>query len=527
MRLTLQELLTKEYYQDFNVLCGAGGLGNVVRSATVMDAIDIENWLQGGEILLSSGYIWKDSPQAFAVMIERVSAAGAAGLFIKLGRFMDSLPPQAVEAAERLRFPIVQMPKHMLFLDVLEPVLSSIINSQAEELRYSQQTRKAFIDLMIRGGGISEILQTLRDFCGREVLFYDAVFELLHSPQLPPQSAKGQESLWHTRETYPARMDGRFLGYLINLGPAPFDQVDLTAVEHAVTSIILTLQKNLSNAKVEERYRDNFVQDLVNNNIKSREEVLRRGRVFGWDLSGNGYVSIIVDIDDFKKQYLRMSSKSDSHTINEVMANIGSFCRNFLRQYYSGCISTLFSDSTAFLLPIQHSQEEFCCLLSVCEVLREQIAKQFRFTVTVGVGEPQESIMLAHLSFQQAKRSVALSRRTHVRDHVMAYRDLGIYQFLDQLRQSGEMRASLLRPIRTLERYDDLHHTQLLDTLVQIAEHQWNLRQTAQGMYAHYNTVKSRYKKICEVLETDLSSMEQRLQMDLAVKLHLITCLEP
>ena len=43
--LTLGEFLENEEFQNYEVLCGRKGLSRIVNSATVMDAVDIENWL--------------------------------------------------------------------------------------------------------------------------------------------------------------------------------------------------------------------------------------------------------------------------------------------------------------------------------------------------------------------------------------------------------------------------------------------------------------------------------------------------
>lgn len=47
-----------------------------------MDAVDIENWLRGGEIVMTSGYIWKDNPKSILKMIESINNVGATALFI-------------------------------------------------------------------------------------------------------------------------------------------------------------------------------------------------------------------------------------------------------------------------------------------------------------------------------------------------------------------------------------------------------------------------------------------------------------
>ena len=41
-------------------------------------------------------------------------------------------------------------------------------------------------------------------------------------------------------------------------------------------------------------------------------------------------------------------------------------------------------------------------------------------------------------------------------------------------------------------------------------------------MYIHYNSMNYRYSKICQILEMNLQDQEQRLNLELALKLYQI-----
>ena len=110
MKLTVNQILHTEGFEKFRVICGNRGLNREVSSVSVIDAPDIYNWLQGGEILLTSGYIFKDNTEYLLELIEKIAKNGAAALFIKLGRFIDDMPDEVHIKADELSFPIVYMP---------------------------------------------------------------------------------------------------------------------------------------------------------------------------------------------------------------------------------------------------------------------------------------------------------------------------------------------------------------------------------------------------------------------------------
>ena len=73
MKLTVNQILHTEGFEKFRVICGNRGLNREVSSVSVIDAPDIYNWLQGGEILLTSGYIFKNNSDIDLAVFENVN----------------------------------------------------------------------------------------------------------------------------------------------------------------------------------------------------------------------------------------------------------------------------------------------------------------------------------------------------------------------------------------------------------------------------------------------------------------------
>jgi len=517
--LTLGEFLENEEFQNYEVLCGRKGLSRIVNSATVMDAVDIENWLRGGEIVMTSGYIWKDNPKAFLKMIESINNAGATALFIKLGRFIDELIPEAYELAEKLNFPIIKMPVNELFLGVIEPVLTRIIDYQAIELRHSQEIHNSFIDIVTKGGGINKIIDTLSILCEKDIAFYDAVLDNIFANVILENKEELKKNYRKIYEYHSVSMDGKFLGSIINLSKEPFTQYDIMAVEHASTVLNLVQQKTISNVQIETKYKTNFVQDLTICNIKTREEVLQRGSVFGWDLTKEGYTCVIIDIDDFKKEYLKINSITDSKKLNISIEHIFEMSQGMITEYYRDAMFTYLSDSLTAIIPNENREEDYCVLKTLLNKIRSRIQKETQFTATISIGCYQSDIMDIWKSYRQAQKCIKISRRIFERNHLISFRELGIYLFLDSLQQTEDSRALSQQKLADLISYDEEHNSQLMETLVEIVNHNWNLKLTSECMFLHYNTIKKRFFKIQELLQTDLNNTSEKLIIELIIRL--------
>ena len=67
--MTVQEMLNIPFFSDMIVAGGQDGLFREVTSVSVMDAPDIHEWMKGGEFLITTAYIFKDSPEGMLPLI--------------------------------------------------------------------------------------------------------------------------------------------------------------------------------------------------------------------------------------------------------------------------------------------------------------------------------------------------------------------------------------------------------------------------------------------------------------------------
>lgn len=101
----------------------------------------------------------------------------------------------------------------------------------------------------------------------------------------------------------------------------------------------------------------------------------------------------------------------------------------------------------------------------------------------------------------------------------MFYKDLGVYRLLEAIYNTSQAKEFYKLSIGKLIRYDEKRGTELFKTLVCIKECDWNLKNAAQKMYIHYNTIKYRYKKIEQILNIDLENSEERFIISISIKL--------
>jgi sugar diacid utilization regulator len=130
--------------------------------------------------------------------------------------------------------------------------------------------------------------------------------------------------------------------------------------------------------------------------------------------------------------------------------------------------------------------------------VRESLAP---VTVSVAIGATCRRLQEYASAYRVAAAALDLRRRTSSEEAILSLAELGIYQFLLQVRRPHELAefaAKLLDPLRSAER------AALLPTLRCYLDHGMSATETARALFVHVNTVAYRIRRIEETLGLDL-----------------------
>ena len=107
---------------------------------------------------------------------------------------------------------------------------------------------------------------------------------------------------------------------------------------------------------------------------------------------------------------------------------------------------------------------------------------------------------------------------------VVAYQDLGIYKLLMDIENQDVINEYYAETIQRLVEYDKLNQTNYCDVLQCYLEHSGSVKETAEAMFVHRNTINYKINKIEEMLNCDLSELDTRLLYSIAFMLKKRLC---
>lgn len=535
--MTVEELLQLPTIKGLKLISGNLGVHREISTVTVVDTPDGFQWLKGNEVVITTTYALEKTPNAFLDFISKLLSRNISALIVKSDRYIKVIPENAKKLCDEKALPLIYCPAIYAFTDIINPTLSGIISKQAEQLKESSKIHESFLELAINDRSIHQILQTLSTLIQEPTAYVDTVFHKVYFSENVSEDSLYLKGLSYEiilneyREKYQCidvvNKEQKF-GYIMLLSdrsdrtyPDTDSNVYKTAIEYASIVIILRMQIRISNRMIEEKYYSSFVGDLMLNNVKTREEINTRAHLYGWNLDGGGFVAII-DINNIKKYYLRNLDTGTNEKLQKYTDQIFDTSIKYIKQAFPSTIYYSQSDFIAFLITGKLPVSARKTLADTFSQIQHSLLNAVPFTISMGVGMYVDDIINIHNSYQQAKQVIQTVYQIQQFNRLFFYDQIGIYRLLFSISSNNEAIEFCDKYVKPLQQYDDQHHANLIETLQSIINCGWNLKLASEKLFLHYNSVKYRFQKICDLLEIDLRDNSRHTEIELALKIYLI-----
>lgn len=291
MSLTVRDVLAHPSLQSASpaVLSGHDNLEHPVRWVHSADLYDIAGLLRGDEVLLTNGVGLIDVTDAGRrLYVRRLAERGVAGLFFEVGRTFEQVPPEMVEEALPLGFPVVELAPTLRFTEVAEAVNSELIDRSVSRLRYADETSRSLSEALARGATLNELIEQVAAMLGTSARLSD------YAGRVIVESGVG-ESSGAQRSEVPVMVDGTAWGRL-SVDPEGVPELLCAAVlDRAPTVLGLCLMREQTGIAGTLRAQQLVLDQLVANQTSEHSMLESRLRAAGIATTGQRYVCVAID----------------------------------------------------------------------------------------------------------------------------------------------------------------------------------------------------------------------------------------
>lgn len=141
-------------------------------------------------------------------------------------------------------------------------------------------------------------------------------------------------------------------------------------------------------------------------------------------------------------------------------------------------------------------------------------------TAVFCVGNQAEELRQLHKSYETANQMAEVSalgkipgEEVYGRHKMIVYKNAGMFRILFALKDEEVMQEYVRDTVQPLLEYDALHNTDLAGVLQCYLRHDGSLQDTANELIVHRNTVNYKINKASEILEMDLTRLQNRLEV--------------
>ncbi len=301
------------------------------------------------------------------------------------------------------------------------------------------------------------------------------------------------------------RKDADILGYIWvveddkRLNHEQFVQIKQAA--QAAKSILAQL--HLQRRKEEEGYRDFFWQLLVGN-FKSETLIRDKSEKLGLVLPASFHVLVF-----------QLASEVNEKTVHQILNTIAAaqLIRVVLHVEDHHQMILLYTQ-----LP-QHASKKIAAksVINLIDQLKMSVGSAF---VEGASGSIYNEYGMVERSYQEALTVLQMKQRFPVDTrHAHYYSDLGYYRFLPSIIEEKRKRPLINPSLEKLREYDREHNSSLVNTLEVFLFNDSNVKNVADILHVHANTLNYRLKRIAEIGQIDLDDMDQKVTLYLELKI--------
>jgi PucR family transcriptional regulator, purine catabolism regulatory protein len=274
MALSVEDLLA---HPDLSASLVAGGAGlgrrGPIRWAHTTELVDPTPWLEGGELLLTTGLGLRGDAAAQRRFVAGIAEHGVVALGVALGISMDEMPAELLAACDEHDLPLFTLPYEVPFIAVSRLVADAELGDQYAGLRDALDLHRQLLAAVVADDGVAGVLDRVaRAVPGIGLLAFDFGGRPLASAGAPcPPTGEVWEALPDDRPRGTAMLGDLQLRFatvllgeraeavLVAASVTPLSQADELAFEQGVAGISVDLARRRS---VRESRRDR-IEELL------------------------------------------------------------------------------------------------------------------------------------------------------------------------------------------------------------------------------------------------------------------------
>ena len=524
MAYTVRKLLESEQFPKMKLLCGEKGLDLEVKGIRIIEIEDMERYLTGGEILITSFQVYLScSDREVEQHFEDLVKSDISGFIVKKRKEYDPTGRRLSlleKHCKKYEIPLVEISEDSYYWGIIRYVMIQVFDKDTARLKYFKITHDSFNTFILKNNGssntASDIIKFLSIMIENPVVLYYGNLNCMvstnsdNSKLILSDEIQPYKPNIITKFQYMKQMKGSCVQYVVKFAilseveiyititeeNRELTELDYMAIENAIINLQYGFLSEFAQDEVKKKYQRDIVHNILNGLLSSKE-MTEAALQLGMKESDTYRV---VDFHTIKKNVQRKYTKEQLHEVGVIEGELMHLLPDALiyrNMDQIVMIQQVDSDQTE--LEYQKEMEE------IEEVIQRSILYRKKDTdFQIGIGKSVEGYQRLKESYQEASRAIKYIDIIRLvtgdkNKSVVHYSNLGFFQIFGEIDDVTELERYIPETLKKLYLYDDEHKGELITTLQMYLRNNQSIKKTASAMFVHYRTISYRLEKIKQI----------------------------
>lgn len=524
MAYTVRKLLESEQFPKMKLLCGEKGLDLEVKGIRIIEIEDMERYLTGGEILITSFQVYlscndREVEQHFEDLVK----SDISGFIVKKRKEYDPTGRRLSlleKHCKKYEIPLVEISEDLHYWGIIRYVIMQVFDKATARLKYFKITHDNFNAFILNNNGscntASDIIKFLSVMIENPVVLYYGNLNCMvstnsdNSKLILSDEIQPYKPNIITKFQYMKQMKGSCVQYVVKFAilnemeiyititeeNRELTELDYMAIENAIINLQYGFLSEFAQDEEKKTYQRDVIQNILNGLLSSKE-MTEAAAQLGMKESDTYRV---VDFHTITKNVQRKYTKEQLHEVGVIEGELMHLLPDALiyrNMDQIVMIQQVDSDQTE--LEYQKEMEE------IEEVIQRSILYRKKDTdFQIGIGKSVEGYQRLKESYHEASRAIKYIDIIRLvtgdkNKSVVHYSNLGFFQIFGEIDDVTELERYIPETLKKLYLYDDEHKGELITTLQMYLRNNQSIKKTAGAMFVHYRTISYRLEKIKQI----------------------------
>ena len=524
MGYTVRKLLESEQFPKMKLLCGEKGLDLEVKGIRIIEIEDMERYLTGGEILITSFQVYLScSDREVEQHFEDLVKSDISGFIVKKRKEYDPTGRRLSlleKHCKKYEIPLVEISEDSYYWGIIRYVIMQVFDKDTARLKYFKITHDNFNTFILNNNGscntASDIIKFLSVMIENPVVLYYGNLncvvstnsdnsKLILSDEIQPYKPN-----IITKFQYMKQMKGSCVQYIVKFAilsevdiyititeeNRELIELDYMAIENAIINLQYGFLSEFAQDEVKKKYQRDIIHNILNGLLSSKE-MTEAAAQLGMKESDTYRV---VDFHTITNNVQRKYTKEQLHEVGVIEDELMHLLPDALIYRNMDQIVMIQQvDSNQTELEYQKEMEE------IEEVIQRSILYRKKDTdFQIGIGKSVEGYQRLKESYHEASRAIKYIDIIRLvtgdkNKSVVHYSNLGFFQIFGEIDDVTELERYIPETLKKLYLYDDEHKGELITTLQTYLRNNQSIKKTAGAMFVHYRTISYRLEKIKQI----------------------------